>query len=75
MTSSLKSIRIKLAFGCHISEMKFLVHVQNWKRIVHQNDFNFSRLTVLFHFTCKALLEEFEKSFRQVCTEPVAALF
>jgi len=73
MTSSLKSIKIKLVFGCHISKIKFLVHVQNKKRILHQNYFNFSHLTVLCHF--KTLLEEFEKSFRQVCIEPVAELF
>jgi hypothetical protein len=73
MTSSWKSIKIKLIFGCHLSKIKFLVHVQNKKRIVQQDDFNFSHLIVLCHF--KTLLEEFEKSFRQMCIEPLAALF
>lgn len=73
MTGSLQPIKIKLVFGCYISKIKFLVHIQNKKRIIHQNDFNFSHLKVLCHF--KALLEEFEKSFRQVCIETVAELF
>jgi hypothetical protein len=46
MRSSLKSIKIKLVFGCHISKIKFLAHVQNKKRIAHQ-DFTFSHLSPL----------------------------
>jgi hypothetical protein len=60
MTISLKSIKIKLFFGCHITEMKFLVHVQNTKRNVHQNYFNLSHLTALCHLkkrSSKRILE------------------